>query len=101
MGKTGVLGSFEELVLLAILRNDTDAYAVTIRRELQAIAASDVAMGAVYATLDRLEEKGFVQSRLERRSGVPGRPRRYYDIAPPGTVALAETRGSGMPCGAV
>jgi PadR family transcriptional regulator PadR len=93
MGKTGVLGSFEELVLLAILRNDADAYAVPIRRELERGSASEVAMGAVYATLDRLEEKGLVASRLERRPGVPGRPRRKF-VAPravPG--APAETGG--------
>lgn len=93
MGKTGVLGSFEELVLLAILRNDADAYAVTIRRELERGSGSDVAMGAVYATLDRLEEKGLVASRLERRTGVSGRPRRYYDVTTAGAAALAETRG--------
>lgn len=92
MGKTGVLGSFEELVLLAILRNDVDAYAVTIRRELEAGSTSDVAMGAVYATLDRLEEKGLVASELERREGVAGRPRRYYQVLEAGLIALAETR---------
>lgn len=93
MGKTGVLGSFEEMVLLAILRNGADAYSVTIRRELAERSGSDVAMGAVYATLDRLEEKGLVDSELEDPSGDrPGRPRRFYVVAPAGLEALSETR---------
>ena len=92
MGKTGVLGSFEEMVLLAILQNASDAYAVTIRRELEDRSGSEVAMGAVYATLDRLEEKGFVGSDVERRTGVLGRPRRYYCVLPAGVTALAATR---------
>ena len=92
MGKTGVLGSFEELVLLAVLRRGDDAYGVTIRREIAERARSDVAMGAVYATLDRLEAKGLVRSGMERRDGVPGRPRRYYTVSPAGRMALAESR---------
>ena len=92
MGKTGVLGSFEEMVLLAILQTDADAYAVSIRRELHGRTGTDVAMGAVYATLDRLEAKGLVASRVERRDGAPGRPRRYYRVLADGRAALAETR---------
>ena len=92
MGKTGVLGSFEELILLAILQNAADAYAVTIRRELEERSSAEVVMGAVYATLDRLEDKGLVGSTLERRSGVAGRPRRYYSVLPAGFSVLADTR---------
>lgn len=92
-GKTGVLGSFEEMVLLAVLRNGTDAYSVNIRRELAERTGSDVAMGAVYATLDRLEEKGLVSSEVEEPSGErPGRPRRFYTVAPAGLEALRDTR---------
>lgn len=92
MGKTGVLGSFEELVLLAILRSGDDAYAVGIRRELVARTGSDVAVGAVYATLDRLGTKGFVGSHVERPSGSVGRPRRYYEVTDAGHAALTDTR---------
>lgn len=93
MGKTGVLGSFEEMVLLAVLRTGEDAYAVAIRRELAERSGSDVAMGAVYATLDRLEEKGLVGSELEVPDGDrPGRPRRFYALRPAGIEALSETR---------
>jgi PadR family transcriptional regulator PadR len=92
MGKTGVLGSFEEMVLLSILRNGPDAYAVTIRRELAERSGSDVAMGAVYATLDRLAAKGLVDSDVELRNGLVGRPRRYYRVLAAGLEALSETR---------
>jgi len=92
MAKTSLLGSFEEIVLLAILQNETDAYAVTIRRELEKRTGSDVAMGAVYATLDRLEDKGLVASDVERRAGNVGRPRRYYRLQSAGIDALAQTR---------
>ena len=92
MGKSGVLGSFEEMVLLAILQRGEDAYAVTIRRELAQRSGKDVAMGAVYATLDRLSEKGLVDSAVEREPGAVGRPRRFYRVLDQGLVALAETR---------
>jgi len=93
MGKTGVLGSFEEMVLLALLHQGRDAYSVTIRRELQERSGSQVAMGAVYATLDRLEDKGLVRSRSGQETTVRrGRPRRYYELAPSGAEELARTR---------
>lgn len=93
LSKTGVLGAFEELILLALVHQGTNAYAVSIRRELAERSGSEVAMGAVYATLDRLEAKGLVCS----RDGEPGeagrgRPRRYYDIHPDGVAALEQTR---------
>jgi len=93
MGKTGVLGSFEEMVLLALLHQGREAYSVTIRRELQERSGSQVAMGAVYATLDRLEDKGLVQSGSGQDSTVrKGRPRRYYELSPAGARELARTR---------
>ena len=92
MGKTGVMGSFEEMVLLAVLRRGPDAYAVEIRRELSDRTGTDVVMGAVYATLDRLQEKRFVRSRVEQREGAVGRPRRYYVVEAVGLEALNKTR---------
>ncbi len=92
MGKSGVLGSFEEMVLLAVLRTRENAYAVSVRRELAERTGSEIAMGAVYATLDRVEEKGFVASDLEEAAGRTGRPRRYYRVLPAGLTALARSR---------
>jgi DNA-binding PadR family transcriptional regulator len=93
MGKTGVLGSFEELVLLAVLHQGADAYSVTIRRELEERSGARVSMGAVHATLDRLEEKGLIRSG-SGDSGVPrrGRPRRYYALSTRGASELERTR---------
>ncbi len=93
MGKTGVMGSFEEMVLLAVLRLGERAYSVPIRRELSERSGTDVSMGAVYATLDRLEGKGLVEERPEApQQTTPGRPRRYFRVSGQGIAALDETR---------
>lgn len=88
-----MLGSFEEMVLLAVLHQGDHAYGVSIRRELSRRSESEVSMGAVYTTLDRLEQKGFVrQRRGEPTASRRGRPRQYYDVLPEGIAALDETR---------
>lgn len=89
MAKGDHLGEFEQLVLLALVRLQDNAYGMTIRREIAERAGREVAIGAVYATLDRLEEKGFVSS----RTGEPtpergGRAKRYFKIEAPGLTAL-------------
>ena len=93
MGRDGFLGSFEELVLLAVGRGSGDAYGMTVRREIQEHTGRDVTIGAVYSTLDRLTSKGFVESRLgsgdEDRAG---RARRYFRIRPSGVEALSRLR---------
>ena len=81
MGKDGLLGSFEELVLLAVARGGEDAYGMTVRREIEERTGRDVAIGAVYATLDRLEAKGLLAS--EFRDGDAsrrGRARRFFEL---------------------
>jgi PadR family transcriptional regulator, regulatory protein PadR len=90
-----VLGAFEQAVLLAVLRLGRDAYGRAILKEVQARLAREVAAGAVHATLDRLERKGLVSSRLG--SGTPvrdGRARRYYMVAAAGVRALNDARES-------
>ena len=64
MPKSAHLGEFEQHVLAALLRLRGNAYGVTIRREIVERTGRDVAVGAIYATLDRLEAKGYVSSRL-------------------------------------
>jgi PadR family transcriptional regulator PadR len=93
MGKTGALGSFEEMVLLAVLRLAEHAYSVPIRRELSERSSSEISMGAVYATLDRLQAKGLIDERREApQESTPGRPRKYYSVSREGISALDETR---------
>jgi PadR family transcriptional regulator PadR len=83
------LGSFEEHVMLAIARLRKQAYTVNLRREIQARTDREVAMGAVYATLDRLEAKKLVAS---WRESVDELPRRMFALTTAGVAALAQTR---------
>jgi DNA-binding PadR family transcriptional regulator len=94
MGKGSFLGEFEQIVLLSVARLGGDGYGVTIRRDIESQAGREVTIGAVYATLARLEEKGLAASRegeAEARRG--GRARRHYRIEPAGVRALRATRG--------
>ena len=91
----GLLGSFEELVLLAVVRGRGDAYGMTVRREIEERSGRSVTIGAVYATLDRLEEKGYVASRLGSGDAARrGRARRHFRVLPAGVEALEATRGA-------
>ena len=83
------LGTFEEQVLLAVLRTGPDAYGMCVRREIEEVTGRDVAVGAVYATLDRLESKALVSS---CRANVEGVSRRLFEVTTAGARALAETR---------
>ena len=93
MAGSGRLGSLEELVLLALLRLRDNAYGVTIRRELMERAGKDISIGAVYTTLERLEGKGYVSSRLgEATAQRGGRAKRYFRIEARGAEALTAAR---------
>jgi PadR family transcriptional regulator PadR len=90
-----VLGSFEQAVLLAVVRLQAGAYGRAILKEVQARLNRDVAPGAVHATLDRLHQKGLLSSKLG--SGTPvraGRARRYYRLLPAGLRALNDARAA-------
>lgn len=83
------LGEFEQLILLAILRLDGEAYGVTIRAELSDRAGRAAAPGALYTALERLEAKGLIASRM----GDPtpqrgGRAKRYVTVTAAGLQAL-------------
>jgi PadR family transcriptional regulator len=83
------LGEFEQLILLAILRLGDDAYGVTIRAELADRAGRNVAPGALYTALDRLETKGLIASR--RGKPTPqrgGRAKRHVTVTAAGKEAL-------------
>jgi PadR family transcriptional regulator PadR len=84
------LGTFEEHVMLAVLRTGDEAYGMNVRRELESVTGRDVAIGAVYATLDRLEAKGLVAS---SRSGTgSAASRRLFAVTALGARGLAESR---------
>ena len=89
MAADEVLGSFEEQVMLAVIRTAGEAYGMSVRRELERVTERDVTVGAVYATLDRLEAKRLVSS---ARSGYDDGSRRIFSVPAAGARALAETR---------
>lgn len=86
-------GDFEQQVLLAVWRLENDAYGVSVRDELEERAGRDVAHGAVYSTLMRLEKKGLVRSRLSDPTPVRGgKSKRYFVITAEGQEAVASAR---------
>jgi DNA-binding PadR family transcriptional regulator len=90
-----VLGAFEQAVLVSIVRLAHDAYGRRVLVEVGDRLSREVSAGAVYATLDRLESKGLVNSRLA--PGTPergGRARRYYAVTAAGARALNDARAS-------
>jgi len=87
------LGEFEQLVVLAVLRLGENAYAVSIRRAIEEAAARSVSRGALYTTLDRLEAKGLLASRMgESAEERGGRAKRYHAVTPAGMRALRAAR---------
>jgi PadR family transcriptional regulator PadR len=83
------LGEFEQLVLLAILRLGTNAYGMTIRREIEERAGRPTSIGALYLTLERLEQKSFIRSDLgEATPERGGRAKRFFTVNPSGREML-------------
>ena len=87
------LGQFEQIVLTAILALDDNAYGVTIHAKVEDLSSPrKIARGAVYATLDRMEDKGLIASWMsEPTPERGGRSRRHYRLEKPGEKALRET----------
>ena len=83
------LGVLEEQVLLAVMRTRGDAYGMEVRREIEQVTGRELAIGAVYATLDRLEQKKLLTS---RRTHGAGPSRRLFELSARGARALADTR---------
>jgi PadR family transcriptional regulator, regulatory protein PadR len=87
------LGEFEHIVVLALLRLEDRAYGVTVRQEIEFRTQREVSIGAVYATLDRLETKGYVKS----HHGDPtpergGRSKRFFRVTAKGVAAVNRTQ---------
>ena len=93
MGKGDYLGEFEQLVLLALIRLEDNAYGMTIRQTIQERTERQVAIGQVYAALERLEHKGFLQSRVSGPEPIRGgRSRKMFGLTEAGASALAYSR---------
>lgn len=86
------LGELEELVLLAVLRLDGQAYGASLRRELKARTGRAPSVSTIYITLMRLEAKGLLTSRIgDSDSPKGGRPRRLFSAT---AVGLEELRAA-------
>lgn len=89
------LGEFEQLVLLGVLQCDDDAYGVPVGREIEERTKRRVSVAAVYKTLERLESKGLVRSRVgEPTAARGGRAKRVYVVTAPGMRALRGSLGA-------
>jgi DNA-binding PadR family transcriptional regulator len=90
MAKGDWLGEFEQIVMLAVMRLAGDAYGMEVRREIAQRTGRDTAIGAVYATLERLREKGFLQARESAPESPTGRMRRAYKVTAEGRRAVEQ-----------
>jgi PadR family transcriptional regulator PadR len=89
MLKEDIPGSFEQLVLLAVLRLRDQAYGMTVRAELEKRTGQSVSLGAVYTTLERLEGKGYLVSSTSAGGAErEGRAKRFFTVEKSGMEAL-------------
>lgn len=93
MRKRDYLGSFEVIVMLALIRLGDRAYGVPISLEIARTAGREVALGSVYAALERLEQKGLVSSELgEPTTARGGRAKKYFHVTGKGLREVRETK---------
>jgi DNA-binding PadR family transcriptional regulator len=87
------LGTLELAILLAVARLGDEAYGLSVRRDLTARVGRDYSVGAVYTTLERLERKGYVRSRVCGPAPTRGgRSRRQFEVTAAGGRAIAHAR---------
>lgn len=98
------LGEFEIMVLAALVRLGDDAYGVSIRHEIEHRGGRSTSVGALYTTLNRLEDKGYVTGRTgEATPERGGRAKRYYAITATGqtqlehSIAMLDAMLKGLP----
>jgi PadR family transcriptional regulator PadR len=89
--KPQLLGSLEEQVMLAVVRTGVNAYGMNVRRELATVTGRSITIGSVYATLDRLEAKGLVES-WRGPAAAATVSRRVFTVTAAGARSLALTR---------
>lgn len=93
--KHGIPGEFEQLVLLAILQLNTEAYGPNISAELEEKAGRRVSRGALYSSLDRLQQKGLIKWKIEAATSARGgNPKRLFEVTAAGVKALRTARSA-------
>lgn len=91
--KEKFLGEFEQLLLLSILQLGGNAYGSTIRQLLADVIIRDVTIGALYTTLERLEKKGMIESKMgEATPERGGRAKKYFKVSAKGQHALKRSK---------
>ena len=86
------MGSFETQVLLAVLRKGENAYGVSIGEELELRTGKRPSSGAIYTTLERLREKGYLKTRVgEPTPERGGRRKQYFRVTGEGRAALEDS----------
>ena len=93
--KEKYLGEFEHVLLLALIRLGKQAYGANVRLLLNDVIERDVSIGALYATLERLEDKGLIGSFMgESTPERGGRAKRYFEVKAKGKLALKRAKGA-------
>jgi DNA-binding PadR family transcriptional regulator len=93
MNERSFPGEFEHMLLAAVIRLRDGAYGASILREIEERTGRRVPAGSLYVTLDRLEQKGLVESRTgDPEPGRGGRPKRYVSVTPAGLESVREVR---------
>ena len=83
------LGEFEELVLLAVCIMEGDAYGISVKNEVEKHTERSILLGAVHITLYRLQDKGFLKSKMGGNSAKRGdRRKRLFKITKKGMRQL-------------
>jgi PadR family transcriptional regulator, regulatory protein PadR len=86
------LGEFEQCVLLAVIHLADRAYGVTIRQEIEGRTGREIAIGALYTSLSRLERKGYLRSRMSDSTPERGgRSKRFFKVTAGGAEALRQS----------
>ena len=93
MPRGDLLGSLEHIILLALMRLGPNAYGMTVRREIEVRTGRNISIGAIYATLERLETKGYVSSQTGQPTAERGgRAKRLFRIEADGEQALGASQ---------
>jgi len=89
MPRGDLIGTLEHIILLALVHLGSNAYGVTVRREIEQRTGRDISIGAIYTTLQRLESKGYVSSAVgEPTAERGGRAKRMFRLEAEGRRAL-------------
>jgi DNA-binding PadR family transcriptional regulator len=95
MPKGDYLGEFEYMVMLSLIRLGKEAYGMIVREDIEERIGRPISVGSVYAALERLEAKKYLESREgEVLRGRSGRSKTYYEVTALGKKAVVQTRAA-------